>query len=146
MKSYKRDGNNRIVYSKDMKLIELIDADYELFKKKLIASGFSYDMRSSKMLKQLKDMIKFEGYEEITKDDIASLEGKLQQNLGHSLEHFATHIKRLIGDEIVKRYYGQKGGVVYNLRDDTDIEEAFKILSDGERYKKILAPQQNEDI
>lgn len=125
---------------------EISDADYELFKKKLIASGFSYDMRSSKMLKQLKDMIKFEGYEEITKDDIASLEGKLQQNLGHSLEHFASHIKRLIGDEIVKRYYGQKGGVVYNLRDDTDIEEAFKILSDGERYKKILAPQQNEDI
>ncbi len=125
---------------------EISDADYELFKKKLIASGFSYDMRSSKMLKQLKEMIKFEGYEEITKDDIASLEGKLQQNLGHSLEHFASHIKRLIGDEIVKRYYGQKGGVVYNLRDDTDIEEAFKILSDGERYKKILAPQQNEDI
>ena len=125
---------------------EISDADYELFKKKLIASGFSYDMRSSKMLKQLKDMIKFEGYEEITKDDIASLEGKLQQNLGHSLEHFASHIKRLIGDEIVKRYYGQKGGVVYNLRDDTDIEEAFKILSDGERYKKILAPQQNEEI
>lgn len=30
MKSYKRDGTNRIVYSKDMKLIELIDADYEL--------------------------------------------------------------------------------------------------------------------
>ena len=125
---------------------EISDADYELFKKKLIASGFSYDMRSSKMLKQLKDMIKFEGYEEITKDDIASLEGKLQQNLGHSLEHFASHIKRLIGDEIVKRYYGQKGGVVYNLRDDTDLEEAFKILSDGERYKKILAPQQNEEI
>ncbi|MBQ8449872.1 MAG: S41 family peptidase [Bacteroidaceae bacterium] len=125
---------------------EISDADYELFKKKLIASGFSYDMRSSKMLKQLKEMIKFEGYEEITKDDIASLDGKLQQNLGHSLEHFASHIKRLIGDEIVKRYYGQKGGVVYNLRDDTDIEEAFKILSDGERYKKILAPQQNEDI
>lgn len=125
---------------------EISDADYEIFKKKLIASGFSYDMRSSKMLKQLKEMIKFEGYEEITKDDIASLEGKLQQNLGHSLEHFATHIKRLIGDEIVKRYYGQKGGVVYNLRDDTDIEEAFKILADSERYRKILAPQQNEDI
>ena len=120
---------------------EISDDDYELFKKKLIESGFSYDMRSSKMLKQLKDMIKFEGYEEITKEEIASLEGKLQQNLGHSLEHFASHVKRLIGDEIVKRYYGQKGGVVYNLRDDTDIEEAFKILSDSERYNNILAPQ-----
>ena len=30
MNSYKIDGNNRIVYSKDMKLIELIDTDYEL--------------------------------------------------------------------------------------------------------------------
>lgn len=120
---------------------EISDDDYEVFKKKLIASGFSYDMRSSKMLKQLKEMIRFEGYEEITKDDIASLESKLQQNLGHSLEHFATHIKRLIGDEIVKRYYGQKGGVVYNLRDDTDIEEAFAILADSERYKTILSPK-----
>lgn len=30
MNSYKIDGNNRIVYSKDMKLVELIDTDYEL--------------------------------------------------------------------------------------------------------------------
>ncbi len=30
MNSYKIDGNNRIVYSKDMKLIELIDTNYEL--------------------------------------------------------------------------------------------------------------------
>ena len=30
MKSYKIDGNNRVIFSKDMKLIELIDADYHL--------------------------------------------------------------------------------------------------------------------
>lgn len=30
MKSYKTDGNNRVILSKDMKIIELIDADYRL--------------------------------------------------------------------------------------------------------------------
>ena len=30
MRSYKRDGNNRVVFSKDMTLVELIDADYTL--------------------------------------------------------------------------------------------------------------------
>ena len=122
-------------------VFELSDEDYKLFKDKLIASGFSYDMRSSRMLKQLKEMIKFEGYEEVAKDDIASLEGKLQHNLGHALEHFSADVKLLLGDEIVKRYYGQKGGIVYGLRADKDIEECFGILSDGERYSSILSPK-----
>lgn len=30
MKSYKTDGNNRVIFSKDMTLIELIDVDYRL--------------------------------------------------------------------------------------------------------------------
>lgn len=30
MKSYKTDGNNRVIFSKDMKLIELIDVNYQL--------------------------------------------------------------------------------------------------------------------
>lgn len=30
MKSYKRDGNNQVVFSKDMTLVELIDANYAL--------------------------------------------------------------------------------------------------------------------
>ncbi len=126
-------------------IFELGDDDYKLFKNKLIASGFSYDMRSSKMLKQLKEMIKFEGYEEVAKDDIASLEKKLQHNLGHALEHFSADVKLLLGDEIVKRYYGQKGGIVYGLRDDKDIEESFDILSDSERYAKILSPKSAVD-
>ena len=122
-------------------IFELSDDDYKLFKDKLVASGFSYDMHSIRMLKQLKEMIKFEGYEEVAKDDIASLEGKLQHNLGHALEHFSDDVKMLLCDEIVKRYYGQKGGIVYGLRADKDIEECFGILADGERYSSILSPK-----
>lgn len=121
-------------------IYEVSDAEYEEFKKYLVSTGFSYDMQSSKILKQLKDMIKFEGYEDVTKDEIAALEKKLGQNLEHTLSHFAKHVKRLLGDEIVKRYHGQKGETAYALRDDTDLEACYEILSTPDKYRNILAP------
>lgn len=126
-------------------IYEISDEDYEEFKKQLIASGFSYDMRSNKLLKQLKDMIKFEGYEEITKEEIAALEKKLQHNLEHALTHFAKHVKMLLNSEIVKRYYGQTGETIYNLRNDTDLEECYRILENKDNYKALLTPKQKED-
>ena len=122
---------------------ELDDESYAQFTKMLKESGFNYDMQSGKILKELKEMIEFEGYADITKEDIASLEKKLQHNLDHALTHFSKHVKQLISDEIVKRYYGQKGEIIYNLRDDTDLEESFRILENMERYKEILSPQKN---
>lgn len=119
-------------------LFELDDQSYAQFTKRLKESGFSYDMQSGNILKELKEMMQFEGYADITKEEIASLEKKLQHNLDHSLNHFSKHVKRLIGDEIVKRYYGQKGEIVYGLRDDTDLEESYNILSDRERYNNLL--------
>lgn len=119
---------------------EISDSDYEDFKKELIKSGFSYDMQSNKLLKQLKEMIKFEGYEDITKDEIAALEKKLQHNLEYALTHFAKHVKIMLSSEIVKRYYGQQGETIYGLRNDTDLEECYNILQDKAKYRNILSP------
>ncbi len=121
-------------------IYEVSDKDYEKFKKQLIASGFSYDMQSSKILKQLKEMIKFEGYEEVTKEETAALEKKLQHNLEYALEHFSKHVKRMLGDEIVRRFHGQRGEITYSLRDDIDLEESFRLLNDREKYNSILIP------
>lgn len=120
---------------------EISDEDYDRFKKYLISTGFNYDMQSSKMLVQLKKMIEFEGYAEITKDDIESLEKKLQHNLEHDLNYFAKDVKHLLTDEIVRRYHGQKGEIVYNLRNDSDLKESCAILNSQERYKEILTPR-----
>lgn len=125
---------------------EISDADYAEFKKRLIESGFNYDMQSSRILKQLKDMMRFEGYAEVTKDEIASLEKKLHHNLEHSLDHFSKSVKMLLGDEIVKRYYGQKGSIVYGLRNDEEIAEGCSILQDAERYRSILKPKRVEAV
>lgn len=119
---------------------DITDEDYEEFKRLLKSRNFSYDLISIKILKDLKQAAEFEGFSEIVKDEIASLEKKLQANLDHSLTHFEKDIRKIIADEIIHRYQGQKGRIIYNLREDTDLSEAFSILKDEKRYKEILTP------
>ena len=115
------------------------DEEYDDFKKYLKSTKFNYDIQSLKVLEQLKKMIEFEGYTKITEEEINSIEKKLQANLDHSLTHFKKHIKEILAAEIVLRYYGRKGGIIYDLREDTDIKEAYKILGNEKGYKEILS-------
>ena len=118
----------------------LSDEEYDAFKSYLKSTGFNYDKESYKALKQLKKMLDLEGYTEATKTEIEKLESTLQHNLDHDLSFFAKDVKRLIADEIVKRYYSQKGGIIYSLRDDTDVAESLSLLKDLKRYREILLP------
>lgn len=116
------------------------DKEYNEFKEYLKSTKFSYDIQSLKALEQLKKMIEFEGYTSITKEEINSLEKKLQANLDYSLTHFENHIKEIVESEIIARYYGRKGSIIYSLRKDSDIKEACGIITDKKRYKEILSP------
>lgn len=118
----------------------LSDEEYEEFKSYLKSTGFSYDKESYKALKQLKKMLEFEGYTEATKEEVEKMEKILQHNLDHDLNFFAKDVKRLIADEIVKRYYSQQGSIVYTLRDDADIAESTKLFKNPEKYREILRP------
>ena len=116
------------------------DQDYEEFKKMLKSRNFSYDLISVKVLKDLKEALEFEGFSAIAKEEIESLEKKLQTNLDHSLTHFEKEIRTLIADEIIHRYYGEKGRIIHSLREDIDLGEAYRILGSEKEYKEILAP------
>ena len=116
------------------------DQDYEEFKKMLKSRNFSYDLISVKVLKDLKEALEFEGFSAIAKEEIESLEKKLQTNLDHSLTHFKDEICTLIADEIIHRYYGEKGRIIYSLREDIDLGEAYRILGSEKEYKEILSP------
>ena len=131
--------NNETIASAET--FEISDRDYEEFKKLLKSRNFTYDLISVKVLKDLKEAMEFEGFAEIAKEEIASLEKKLQANLDHSLTHFEKDIRMLIASEIVTRYYGQKGTIIYSLNKDTELKEAYSILGDEKRYKEILSPK-----
>lgn len=118
---------------------QITDADYEDFKAMVLQSDFKYDQQSAKILKTLKEAAEFEGYMENAKAEFEALEKKLTHNLEHDLEYFKDDIKEMIEIEIVKRHYYQKGSIIVQLKDDSDLKEALRVLSNPEEYRSILA-------
>lgn len=124
---------------------KLTDADYEAFKKLVKSRNFTYDRQSEKMLKSLKEIAEFEGYMTEAAEEFKALEKKLNHNLDCDLDYFAKPIKEYISQEIVTRYFYQRGAVMERLKDDTDLEEAIKVLQNPVRYREILSAPVKKD-
>lgn len=124
---------------------KLTDADYEAFKKLVKSRNFTYDRQSEKMLKSLKEISEFEGYMTEAAEEFKALEKKLNHNLDRDLDYFAKPIKEYISQEIVTRYFYQRGAAMERLKDDTDLEEAIKVLQNPVRYREILSAPVKKD-
>ena len=120
----------------------LTDQDYQDFKQRVMKSGFSYDNESERYLKQLVKIAQFEGYYNDAKDAFDQLESKLKHNLEKDLDFNKDQLKKIIEGDIVAAYYYEKGAIENSLRDDRQMDEALKLLSDPERYRSLLTPQQ----
>lgn len=124
---------------------KLTDADYEAFKKLVKSRNFTYDRQSEKMLKSLKEIAEFEGYMTEAAEEFKALEKKLNHNLDRDLDYFAKPIKEYISQEIVTRYFYQRGAAMERLKDDIDLEEAIKVLQNPVRYREILSAPVKKD-
>lgn len=114
----------------------MTDADYNDFKELVKKADFKYDQQSEKILKTLKEAAEFEGYMTDAAEEFKALEKKLNHNLDRDLDYFSKDIKRMIANEIIKRYYFQRGGIIEQLKDDDDLQEAIKVLNDPAKYKE----------
>ena len=117
----------------------LSDEDYEVFKTYVKEQDFKYDQQTEKILKNLKEMAQFEGYLETASAEFDALEQKLQHNLDRDLDYFARPIKESLAEEIVKRYYYQRGSIIKQLKEDADLKAALRILTDSAEYSRILS-------
>ncbi len=117
---------------------EISDAEYEDFKQRVLASGFTYDHESEKYLKQLIRLAKFEGYYDGAKQEFEQLEKKLQHNLSHDLDFNKEQLKKILANDIVAAYYYQRGAIANSLRGDKQMEEATRLINTPEEYGKIL--------
>ncbi len=118
---------------------ELTEQDYAEFKAMLKKRNFTYDRQSEAVLKNLKELAEFEGYMEGASEEFAALEKKLQHNLDLELDRFASQIKPLIIEEIIKRYYYEKGAVQQAFKGNPDLKKAMEVLQDSTLYNKVFA-------
>ena len=120
---------------------ELSDEDYAEFKKRVLDSGFTYDRTSEKFLKDLEQLTRFEGYYDDAKPEFEALKKKLSHNVAKDLEYNKQAIKNIINNDLMAAYYFQRGAIQNSLRHDKQMDEAMKLIADGERYAKILTPK-----
>lgn len=120
---------------------ELSDEDYAEFKKRVLDSGFTYDRTSEKFLKDLEQLTRFEGYYDEAKPEFEALKKKLSHNVAKDLEYNKQAIKNIINNDLMAAYYFQRGATQNSLRHDKQMDEAMKLIADGERYAKILNPK-----
>ena len=120
---------------------ELSDEDYAEFKKRVLDSGFTYDRTSEKFLKDLEQLTRFEGYYDDAKPEFEALKKKLSHNVAKDLEYNKQAIKNIINNDLMASYYFQRGATQNSLRHDKQMDEAMKLIADGERYAKILNPK-----
>lgn len=117
----------------------LPDSVYNDFKAFVKSKNFKYDKQSERILADLKEVAKFEGYfDENTQKQFEALEASLNHDLDRDLETFRDEIRQLLSIEIVKRYYYQKGEVIESIKNDKDLTEACAVLNDNARYSQIL--------
>lgn len=116
----------------------ITDADFEELKKMAHESDFKYDRLSEKRLEDLKKMMVFEGYFDDAENEFNALSKKLEHNMDRDFDRFSSEIRRLMAQEVVKRYYFQAGATEESLKGDIDIESAYSILSNAQEYNKIL--------
>jgi len=129
--------NNAKIDAPDV--FQLSDETYEKFKKFAIGKDFTYTTASEEMLNKLMEVAEDESY--LTKD---SPEYKAMYDLVHpskerDLEKFKDEIIELLENEIVSRYYYQKGRIINSFKYDETMVEALSVLSDLTRYQKILS-------
>ncbi|WP_295427692.1 S41 family peptidase [uncultured Prevotella sp.] len=127
---------------------ELSDADYEQFKQRVIKSGFTYDQVSEKILKELENLARFEGYYDDAKPEFEALQQKLKHNIAKDLDYpyNKQKIKEMIAADIMAAYYFEKGSLENSLRNDKQFAEAARLLGNAEEYQKLLQPKKQEGV
>lgn len=117
----------------------ITDEEYDNFKEFVKTKDFQYDRMSEKSMKQLLEVMEFEGYTKYAENEIKALEAKLVPNLDRDLETFRKDIKEQINIEIVKRFAYQRGVYEVTLKNDTTVRKALEVLSNPELYKATLS-------
>ena len=116
----------------------LTDAEYDDFINYVKAQNFTYELQSAQMLDEVRQVVQAEGYATDADTLLAQLATTLKPDIDRDLRHFRQSIEEVLGSEIVKRYYFQKGTVAYELRFDQWLHQAIDLFNDDRRCANIL--------
>lgn len=119
----------------------LTDDQYNSFISFINQTDFNYESQTEYIINELVKTAKQERYYDFSKNLIDSLKRVVTRNPLKDLEIFEEEIKDLLEDEIVSRYFHQKGKVQHSIFNDKVVPVCIDVLDDGPTYKGILTKQ-----
>ncbi|MBQ8968324.1 MAG: S41 family peptidase [Bacteroidaceae bacterium] len=118
----------------------LSDADYDEFVQYMQESGFESHRRTDEVLDLLRKAARLEGVYDEAQTEFQQLEARLKTDLASELQRQRAAIRPYLEEEIVSRYYFQRGRAQQLLRTDKVFDRAVELLHDPDAYKRILHP------
>jgi len=119
---------------------EITDEIFNQFKDYLKEKNFTYESETEKTLDELEETAKEEKYYDIAQTEFEDLRAKVGHELNKDLVQFKDEVKEMLTDEIVSRYYYQKGAIRASIKSDKGIEKAREILSEPQSMSAVFAP------
>jgi carboxyl-terminal processing protease len=99
---------------------------------------YDYQTDSEEALEELKTNAEKENYFDAIEEEYNTLKSKVLHDKSADLITYKDEIKLVLKDEIVSRYYYQKGRIIASLSDDPEIAKAIEVLQGSETYLAIL--------
>jgi carboxyl-terminal processing protease len=127
------------------KTFALTDAEYDEFVKFVNDKKFDYNTQTETLIERLNKTTDREQYDQSVKDMVAKLTEQVKAEKKKELYSYKTEIKNLLTQEIIGRYYYQKGKVEASLNKDPEVLAAISTLSNPVKYKQLLTPNNNND-
>lgn len=113
---------------------EISDNVYTQFIAFVKENNFVYESQSEEELNDLIEHAKKDKYYGLAEKEFEALKAKLAPNFDKDSEEFNEEVKELLQDEIVSRYYYQKGAIRAAISDDKGIKKAIEELNSETAY------------
>ena len=116
----------------------ITDRIYDDFRDFVASRDFTYNTKSEESLTKLMEIAKREKYYDLADEEFAALEKKLAHDNDKDFRNFSEEIKQLLKEEIVVRYYYQRGRMQAILEQDTAIDKAVEVFTQPNLYLMAL--------
>lgn len=129
---------NRNSAPADIKDFRVTDEIYAEFCQFVKDEKFTYRLESEKYLNSLKEMVKDEGYGELTADLFKQLQETMQPNVERDMQMFRDEIVKNLETEMAKTPWYQRGEYEIFMRYDNWTKEAVRLIQNEIEFDKLL--------
>jgi carboxyl-terminal processing protease len=117
----------------------ITDDIYQDFVRFVTSRNFHYSTASEGLLNELQKVSRKEKYYHSVQNELDQLQASIMASKEGDFITFRQEIQHILQQEIVARYYHQKGRAISSLTDDPELKVALEVLSNKEQYKRYLA-------